>query len=157
MLPLAAPQAAAQDDSYTSLDDTIRIRSWIGAIHLEGKEYVFNGDYTLSKLIWQSRAPMLRDSIAIDLGSGFSVSAEGSVAGYGSSYMEGYDWHIQTNNFDNWMDRLQHPDTHLDHYVTGAAAIGYELVNSQRCRGAAACRVEIHRHEMVDLWLVLHL
>lgn len=117
--------------TYTGPNDTVRISASIGAMFLQGNEYVFNGNSTLSHLIWQSKAPVLRGSVAVDVGSGFSVSAEGSVAGFGSSYMEDYDWRIATTNFDNWTDRSQHPDTDLDHYWTGAAALGFELVRDE--------------------------
>lgn len=115
--------------AYTTPDDTVRINAGVGAVFLEGNEYVFNGPRTLSHLIWQSRAPVLRGSIAIDVGGGFSVSAEGSGAMFGSSYMEDYDWLIATDSFDNWTHRSQHPDTDLDHYWTGAATLGFDLVN----------------------------
>jgi outer membrane protease len=117
--------------SYTSPDDTVRINASIGAMFLQGNEYVFIGNSTLSHLIWQSTAPVLRGSVAVDVGSGFSVGAEGSLAGFGSSYMEDYDWQIATTSFDNWTDRSQHPDTDLDHYWTGAAVLGFELVKDE--------------------------
>ena len=114
--------------TYTSPDDTVRIDASIGAMYLEGNEKVMVGDYTLSHLIWQSTAPVLRGSIAADVGGGFSLRAEGSVAGFGSSYMEDYDWTKGDDTFANWSHRSQHPDTNLDHYFTGAASLGYELV-----------------------------
>ncbi len=129
LLAVSVGQAAAQSYAYTSPDDTVRVTGGIGAMYLEGNEYVFNGERTLSQLIWQTRAPVLRGRIAVDVGNGFSISAEGSVAGFGSSYMEDYDWLVSTDSFDNWTHRSQHPDTNLDHYLTGAAMIGYELVN----------------------------
>ncbi|WP_224704020.1 omptin family outer membrane protease [Devosia aquimaris] len=128
VLALLTSGAAAQDYSYTSPDSAVRINGGIGALYLRGNEYVFTGDATLSQLIWETRAPVLRGSLAVDVGSGFSLSAEGSVAGFGSSYMEDYDWLVRTNNFDNWTHRSQHPDTRMEHYVTGAAMVGYDLV-----------------------------
>jgi outer membrane protease len=121
--------AAPQSVSYTSPDDTVRFNAGIGAIYLEGNEYVFNGDRILSQLIWQSRAPVLRGNLAVDIGA-FNVSVEGSVAGFGSSYMEDYDWLIATDNFDNWTHRSQHPDTNLDYFASGALSAGYEVANS---------------------------
>jgi len=115
--------------SYASPDDTIRINAAIGAMYLEGNEKVLNGDYTVSHLIWQTTAPVLRGSMAVDFGDGLSASVEGSVAGFGSGYMEDYDWLRGDDTFENWSHRSQHPDTRLDHYFTGAAALGYELVN----------------------------
>ena len=51
-------------------------------MYLEGDEKVMSGDYTVSHLIWQSKVPVLRGSIAVDVGAGFSVRAEGSAAGF---------------------------------------------------------------------------
>ena len=129
LLALTMGPAAAQSYSHVSADGAVQLSGGIGAMYLEGNEYVFNGDATLSRLIWQSRVPVLRGSMAVELSGGWSVSAEGSLAGFGSSYMEDYDWQIKTSSFDAWTDRSQHPDTDLNHYVTGAAALGYEISN----------------------------
>jgi outer membrane protease len=135
---LAASAATAADYfteqpefSYATPDDTVRVNASIGAMYLEGNEYVFNGNSTLSHLIWQTKAPVLRGSIAVDAGAGFSVSAEGSIAAFGDSYMEDYDWLNGSPVFDNWTHRSQHPDTNLDHYWTGAAALGYDLFKDE--------------------------
>lgn len=115
--------------TYATPDDTVRIQAGIGAMYLQGDEKVVSGSNTISHLIWQTRTPVLRGSIAVDFGSGLSASLEGSAAGFGSSYMEDYDWLRGNYTFDNWSDRSQHPDTRLDHYFTGAGMLGYELVN----------------------------
>ena len=110
-------------------DDTVRANASLGVMYLEGNEKVLSGDYTVSHLIWQTLTPVLRGSIAVDFGGGLSASLEGSAAGFGSGYMEDYDWLKGDDTFANWSHRSQHPDTRLDHYFTGAAALGYELVN----------------------------
>jgi len=117
--------------TYTSPDDTIRINAAIGAMYLEGNEKVLNGDFTVSHLIWRSTTPVLRGGVAVDFGGGFSATVEGSTAGFGISYMEDYDWLRGDDTFDNWSHRSQHPDTRLDHYFTGAASLGYELLNDE--------------------------
>jgi outer membrane protease len=114
---------------YVSPDKSVRINAGIGAMYVEGNEKVMNGDYTVSHLIWQSTAPVLRGGMDVDFGGGLSASAEGSLAGFGSSYMEDYDWLKGDDRFDNWSDRSQHPDTSLDHYVSGAATLAYALVD----------------------------
>ena len=116
---------------YATPDDTVRLDASIGAMYLEGNEKVMSGDYTVSHLIWQSKVPVLRGSVAIDVGNGFSIRAEGSTAAYGSSYMEDYDWLKGDDTFDNWSHRSQHPDTNLDHYFTGAGSFGYDLVKDE--------------------------
>ena len=111
--------------TYTSPDDTVRINAGIGAMYLQGDEKVMNGNYTAQPPdLADAQTPVLRGSVAVDFGGGFSASVEGSTAGFGNSYMEDYDWLRGDDTFDNWSHRSQHPDTHLDHYFTGAAVAG---------------------------------
>lgn len=117
--------------SYAAPDDSVRAEASIGAMYLQGDEKVLSGNYTVSHLIWQTATPVLRGSLAIDVGNGLSVRAEGSTAGFGKSYMEDYDWLKGNDTFANWSHRSQHPDTSLDHYFTGAASVGYELVKDE--------------------------
>jgi len=121
--------SGAPSVSYSNPDDTVRLNAGFGVIFLEGNEKVLNGNYTVSHLIWQSTAPVLRGGLAVDVGDGFTASLEGSTAAFGSGYMEDYDWLLGDDTFANWSHRSQHPDTRLDHYFTGAAALGYELLN----------------------------
>lgn len=121
--------SSAPSVTYSSPDETLRINASIGAMFLQGDEKVVVGNYTLSHLIWQTRASVLRGSVAVDFGGGFSASVEGSMAGFGDGYMEDYDWKKGDDTFANWSDRSQHPETNLDHYFSGAASLGYELVN----------------------------
>lgn len=114
-----------------SVDGTLRLRASLGATYLEGNEFVYAGDYRVSKLIWQTMAPILRGSVSADLGHGISISAEGSAAIRGNSHMVDYDWLAGDDTFENWTHRSEHPDTHLAHFWTGSASIGYDLANVQ--------------------------
>lgn len=127
------PQGISQPSTP---DHMLRFDASIGALFVEGNEKVLHGDATVSHLIWQTKAPVLRGSIDANFGGGFSARVEGSIAGFGSSYMEDYDWLRGDGTFDNWSHRSQHADTSLDHYVTGATSVGYELVRD----GTAAVR-----------------
>lgn len=131
-----SPQMWDQESFWSGAPEAIshsapglRLDASFGAMYLEGNEKVLNGNYTVSHLIWQSTAPVLRGSLAVDVGAGLSLRAEGSVAAFGNSYMEDYDWLKGDDTFDNWSHRSQHDDTRIDHYYTGAASLGYELVN----------------------------
>jgi outer membrane protease len=108
-------------------NERLRIKLEPGLLLMEANELVYNGNFTVSRLIWQSMAPVLRGSIAASFDHGFSVEVEGSVAGYGRSYMEDYDWLGGDDTPGNWTDRSQHPDTRLDHYASGSLALAYEL------------------------------
>lgn len=107
--------------------ERLRVKLEPGLLLLEANELVYNGNYTVSRLIWQSMAPVLRGSIGVEVGHGFSVEVEGSVAGFGRSYMEDYDWLRGDDTPGNWSDRSKHADTHLDHYASGSVALGYDL------------------------------
>ncbi|WP_297104092.1 omptin family outer membrane protease [uncultured Devosia sp.] len=126
-----APTYVAEAVETTSVDGSLRLRASLGATYLEGNEFVYSGDYRVSKLIWQSLAPMLRGSVSADLGHGVSVSAEGGVAMSGISHMVDYDWLRGDDTFDNWSHRSEHPDTHLAHFWTGSATIGYDLARAE--------------------------
>lgn len=146
-LTLAAASASAADWGYTgpwagsstqiqimdelaaSADGAVRLRASLGATYLQADEFVYFGDYRVSKLTWQSAAPTLRGSLSVDLGYGLSVAAEGGVALEGVSHMVDYDWLAGDDTPENWTHRSEHPDTNLAHFLTGAATIGYELAH----------------------------
>jgi len=123
------PPYGAKAVTAESVDGTMRLRASLGATYLEGNEFVYSGNYRVSKLIWQTMAPVLRGSASADLGHGISISAEGSVAMQGDSHMVDYDWLAGDDTFDNWTHRSEHPDTHLAHFWTGSASLGYEIAN----------------------------
>lgn len=125
---LANDWGSGMPSQYRFSNETLQLRAGVGAVFIGGDEYVFASDRTLSHLLWQSSAPVMRGSVDVKLGNGISVSAGGAVAGYGTSYMEDYDWLVPTNNFDDWTHRSQHPDTNLDHFFAGEVALGYDLV-----------------------------
>lgn len=136
MSPFAPPMQydpmLSDPAAFSVTNETVRLRASIGALFIEGDEYVFNGDRTLSHLIWQSKAPVLRGGIDVNVGHGFSISVEGAAAGYGTSYMEDYDWMAPANSFDDWTHRSQHPDTRLNHFLSGEVALGYDLARDER-------------------------
>ncbi|MDB5535153.1 MAG: omptin family outer rane protease [Devosia sp.] len=131
--------AGAQDIGNDALDERVVFSASIGAMSLRANEFVFDGNHTLSQLTWQSTAPVLRSGADVQLDGGFTLKAEGALALSGSSYMEDYDWQdydgagpfVPGNGPDDWTDRSQHPDTQLDYFASGSAALGYDLVRSE--------------------------
>ncbi|WP_338721299.1 omptin family outer membrane protease [Devosia sp. XK-2] len=119
----------ARSTEATSVDGNFRLRASLGATYLEGNEFVYWGNYRASKLIWQTLAPVLRGSVSADLGYGVSIAAEGGVALRGDSHMVDYDWLNGDDTFENWTHRSEHPDTHLAHFWTGSATVGYALAD----------------------------
>lgn len=139
-----------EDDDYFSQaappfkvsNDTVQFGASLGAMFIEGNEYVFDGDYRLSQLIWQSKVPVLRGSLAVRVGNGFSIRADGSTAAFGNSFIEDYDWLGGSDAFNNWTHRSQHPDTRLDHYFTGSLSGAYDLFNDGQSSVRATAGVE---------------
>lgn len=128
----AAPFGMEHDNHEAKaapVDGRLRLRASLGATYLQGNEFVYAGTYRVSKLIWETTAPLLRGSISADLGYGISISAEGSMAFNGDSHMVDYDWLHGDDTHENWTHRSEHPDTSLEHFWTGAATIGYDLAN----------------------------
>ena len=138
-LMLACAPVLAQDIGSATPDERVIFSTSIGAMNLRANELVFDGNHTLSQLTWQSTAPVLRASAGTQLGSGFTLRAEGALALSGSSYMEDYDWRdydgagpfVPGDGPDDWTDRSQHPDTRLDYFASGSAALGYDLVRGE--------------------------
>jgi outer membrane protease len=138
-LALGCAPALAQDVGAGKLDERVVFSASIGAMNLRANEFVFDGNHTLSQLTWQSTAPVLRSGADVQLGGGFTLKAEGALALSGSSYMEDYDWRdydgvgpfVPGDGRDDWTDRSQHPDTQLDYFASGSAALGYDVVRGE--------------------------
>lgn len=131
LIPAAPALAGNLDGPATNL--ALSLTGSIGAIALEGREYVFNTSGSsdiLSLLIWQSQAPVLTTGLDVRLPDGWTLTAKGQIAMSGQSYMEDYDWltPYRTNfDFNNWTHRSQHPNTNLDWYFNGSVTMGRDF------------------------------
>lgn len=113
-----------------ALADGPSVHGGIGLISINAHEYVFDGDLTLSHLIWQSRAPVLMVGFDFDRGR-VTFDADLDYAFRGDSRMEDYDWlepYVFSYDADDWTDRSIHEDTDLAHYLRGSIVLGYNLV-----------------------------
>ncbi|WP_421762076.1 omptin family outer membrane protease [Devosia sp.] len=127
--PLVIEDAPARSDSAFS------IYTAIGLVKIESNEIVYLGagsDSVLSRLIWQSTAPMLTAGFDVAMPKGWTLSGKAQVGMSGDSYMEDYDWidapWFQGYGADDWTDRSQHDDTNLDWYFNGSVALGYDVI-----------------------------
>lgn len=130
--PLAADEAAADAGSGVS------IYSAIGLVAIESNEIVYVGagsSDVLSRLIWQSTAPMLTAGFDVEMPEGWTLSGKAQVAMGGDSYMEDYDWVLapwfQSYAADDWTHRSQHDDTSLDWYFNGSVAVGHDVIKDE--------------------------
>lgn len=125
--------AWAQDFSYSNSDDTAVLSGGVGVLALEGNEYVYQSsgsDDLLSKLVWQSTAPVATANLDFSLGDGWTLKLNGQAAMSGDSYMEDTDWsapYATGYGEDDWSDKSQHENTDLDWYFQGSVALGKDV------------------------------
>ncbi|MBL8599903.1 MAG: omptin family outer membrane protease [Devosia sp.] len=125
LLPLLAVPAAAQE---------AQIAFGTGVLGLHADEIVYEGGKRISHLVWTtSAAPLLTAGLEVRWPEGWRLDVDGSFAVSGVSFMADYDWlgAVQpAAGFEDWTDRSLHPDTRLDFYASGRAAIGHGLVTA---------------------------
>jgi outer membrane protease len=116
----------AGDMLMTSADGEVVFKGSYGITAIEAHELVYQGKNKISQLIWQSTAvSTFTGQVKVDLDR-FFLRATGTIGVGGDGYMRDFDW--QQANMP-WTDRSQHPDTTLNHYVTGSIEAGREVLN----------------------------
>lgn len=129
-IPVAAADFGATED--TAFGD-VRVWGGIGVAYLESNEYVYEGpgsDNVVSRLIWQSTAPVLTGGFDVALPEGWTARGTAQFAISGDSYMEDYDWFgpdFVSYDADDWTHRSQHDDTNLDWYFNGSLLVGHDF------------------------------
>lgn len=122
------------EDMAEGFPSVFEASAGIGVLGLEAHEYVFaatGGDDHISFLNWQSLAPVLNAGMNVAMPQGWTFAANAQAALSGDSHMADYDWtgsYFVDYSFDNWTHRSLHPNTSLDFYFNGSAAIGYNVV-----------------------------
>lgn len=103
----------------------------LGVTALSGEEIVYydaGSPIVVSRLFWQSLAPVLTTGLDVKLPGGWTLKGGAQMAVGGLSYMEDYDWIDPASYaFDDWSDRSQHPDTNLDWYFNGSMFVGHDF------------------------------
>jgi outer membrane protease len=123
LLPLLAAPAAAQE---------AQLGFGTGTLSLHADEIVYEDSARISHLVWStSAAPLLTAGLDVRWPEGWHVDLDANLAVGGMSFMADYDWLGDTQpatGFEGWTDRSLHPDTRLDFYASGRAAIGRGFV-----------------------------
>ncbi len=120
-LPLTAGLLAFSCGMALANDERVGASIGVGLANIRAHETVFSGDHKLSQLEWQSKAvQVLRGSLDIDVGSGWSVKLEGKTGINGNGHMVDYDWLVPGAD---WTHRSEHDDTGLDHYYNGSVEV----------------------------------
>ncbi len=122
---------AQAQDMTAGLRPAFEASAGVGVLGVEAHEYVFSGANHVSFLNWQSVAPVLNASMSVSLPQNWTLTFDAQAGLSGDSHMADYDWtggYFVDYSFDNWTHRSLHPNTNLDFYFNGSAAIGYDVV-----------------------------
>ncbi|MBB4065521.1 omptin family outer membrane protease [Gellertiella hungarica] len=135
----ATAALAADATVYTNADNSFSLSGGIGLMNIDAGEFVYDGDYTISRLDWESRGVVLFTlNGEAELPHDFLLKASLSTGIKGNNHMTDYDWiypdNAGPNGPDDWTDRSQHPDTELDHYWSGSLEIGKQVYATEDTR-----------------------
>lgn len=114
--------ASATESAPVFSDQDVSVSGGIGLLNIDASEFVYDGDYKLSQLDWESRGIVLFSLEAeAELQGDYLLKANFGVGGLGDGFMTDYDWLSNgPNGMDDWTDRSRHPDTGLQHYAAGS-------------------------------------
>ena len=103
------------------------LRAGFGYSWITANEYVYEDGNRISRLIWESQAPVVTAALKVELWENVVFSANGKVGFSGSSHMRDFDWvgpYVRSYAAQDWTHYSTHPSTSLDHYVDIDAALG---------------------------------
>ena len=139
LLLAGAWPASAADTPTSSLPDQLllatpgdqfTLRAGFGYSWITANEYVYDDGNRISRLIWESEAPVLTAALKVELWENVVFSANGKLGFSGSSHMRDFDWlgpYVRGYAAQDWTHYSTHPSTTLDHYVDLDAALGRRL------------------------------
>lgn len=105
----------------------VTLRAGFGYSWITANEYVYEDGNRISRLIWESQAPVVTAALKVELWENVVFSANGKVGLSGSSHMRDFDWvgpYARSYAAQDWTHYSTHPSTSLDHYVDIDAALG---------------------------------
>lgn len=128
----AAGALAADNSIYTNADKSFSLSGGVGLMNINAGEFVYDGDYTVSRLDWESKGVVLFTlNGEAELPYDLKLKASVSTGISGDGHMVDYDWiypgNSGPNGPDDWTDRSIHPDTDLDHYWAGTLELSKEV------------------------------
>ncbi|WP_331375562.1 omptin family outer membrane protease [Sinorhizobium chiapasense] len=121
---------AADETIYAAPDSSFVLVGGVGYTQLRANELVYDlaGNH-VSKLIWESDAPVLTTGFKAELGNSWTIAANSVIGLSGESHMEDYDWYGFSPGFGpgDWASRDISPDTSLDRYINLDIAAGRDF------------------------------
>ncbi len=113
---ISALPLCAQDGSLSGVSGNVIYFAGIGYANIKAGEYVYDGDYKLSQLDWESKGVKTGTvGATMELGYNWRIKGQIDVGLGGNGHMEDRDWMDPT--YSGWTDQSLHDDTKLDRYV----------------------------------------
>ncbi|QND62000.1 omptin family outer membrane protease [Mesorhizobium huakuii] len=126
----SAVATAADQTIYAAPDRSVVFVGGVGYTWLKGNELFYDDEgNVVSKLIWETDAPVLTTSLKAEVWNNWTISANAVFGFPGNSHMEDYDWSDLAPSFaeGDWSHRSIHPDTDLVHYINFDIAAGRDF------------------------------
>ncbi len=113
---ISALPLCAQDGSLSGGSGNVTYFAGVGIANIKAGEYVYEGDYKVSQLDWESKGVKTGTIGAqMELGYNWRIKGQIDVGLGGNGYMEDRDWMDPSNS--DWTDQSLHDDTKLDRYI----------------------------------------
>ena len=137
-LALSACPTLADDIVARSAAGDMWLSGSVGLMNIKAREYVYAPDNQGSELDWDSKGVVVFSlGGGAEIANGWKIRTKVDIGTGGNGYMADYDW-IDPNYTDKskngWSDRSLHPDTRLDHYVSGSIEIARDLITAETGR-----------------------
>lgn len=135
---LSASPSFAQDAFYGQSQaeaSPVRFFAGVGMANIKAGEYVYQGDYKVSQLDWESKG-VKTGTIGAELDLGYKWRLKGrlDVGLGGDGHMVDRDW--LAPSIDDWTHQSIHPDTGLDRYINLLIEADRSLINTGSSRVA---------------------
>lgn len=113
---LSALPVSAQDGAISGSSGSVTYFGGIGTANLKAGEYVYDGDYKVSQLDWESKGVKTGTLGAeIEIGYAWKLKGRLDIGLGGNGFMEDRDW--LSTSYPDWTHQSLHPDTELDRYI----------------------------------------
>ncbi|WP_371346658.1 omptin family outer membrane protease [Ancylobacter sp. IITR112] len=122
---------------FATPGEEVTLRAGFGYSWITANEYVYENGNRISRLIWESDAPVATAALKVELWENVVFSANGKLGFSGSSHMRDFDWltpFVRSYAAADWTHYSTHPSTTLDHYVDIDAALGRRFALSEGSR-----------------------
>lgn len=119
-----------------SADGAFWLSGGVGLMQIDAREYVYMNGKRASQLDWENKNVVLYSATAgAEIFGDWTVKGTVNVGANGDGHMVDYDWVpglAVDDTKSGWSDRSIHPDTRLDHYISGSIELGRNVFSDDR-------------------------